>query len=174
MRPLAVVFSTLLIVSCSSGGGGALSQTTKAPAPGNTTASGGTPVATPTGEVDCTFLESEAATGSLLQIQILAQLRDQSAVDLIKSGNMAFDPDALGTLLTALAAVEPFAVPGLGDPATDLAVFVQANDIAKQIMANSGPVPQAQFDALITAEGDPGAFITRQISIVAALGEACP
>jgi hypothetical protein len=113
---------------------------------------------------------SALATGG----QFLAQLRTQGTVDLIKSGTISFDPQALAGALTTLRGVEGFAVPGLGDPAADLAVFIKANDIAIQIMANTGPVPQSQFDELIAVEGDAGQFIIRQSSIFAALSEACP
>ena len=104
-------------------------------------------------------------------IQMLAQLRTQSVVDSIKEGVVVYDPDALERVLTKLKTLEGHGI--LGDPMPDIEFYIEANAKAKDILAIEGPVPQASFDDLIAFEGDAGTFITRQISISAAYGEAC-
>jgi hypothetical protein len=123
------------------------------------------------GDVDCTALEGDDAAAFGVGIQLLAQLRTQSVVDSVKDGVIVYDPDAVERVLTKLKTLEGHGV--LGDPIPDVEFYLEANAKGRDILANEGPVPQASFDDLIAFEGDAGAFITRQISITAAYGEAC-
>lgn len=123
------------------------------------------------GEVDCTALEGDDAGAFSVGLQLLAQLRKQSVVDSVKDGVIVYDPDAVERVLIKLKTLEGHGV--LGDPMPDIEFYLEANAKGRDILAVDGPVPQAAFDDLIALEGDAGEFITRQISISAAYGEAC-
>ncbi len=124
--------------------------------------------------IDCTAMAGGAAETYSVGIQMLAQLRNQGAVDLVKEGTAVYDPDAMDAILTDLKGLAGHGVPGLGDPGPDVDFYLTANSKARAILATDGPVPQAMFDDLISFEGDIGTFIVRQASITAALSEACP
>jgi len=124
------------------------------------------------GSVDCTAMSGDSAATYTVGVQLLAQLRSQDSVDLIKNGTVSYDPDAMGKILTKLKSLAGHGV--LGDPGKDIDVYIAANDKARDILAVSGPVPQAMFDDLSTIEGDVGSFIGRQVSINAAYSDACP
>jgi len=122
------------------------------------------------GSADCSALTGKNASTFSLGIQFLAQLRGQDAVDLVKDGTALYDPDALAAVLTSLKGLP--AGP-LGSPADDIDFYLQANAMAKQILAVDGPVPQSMFDDLIAFEGDVGPFIGRQASITSSYSDAC-
>jgi hypothetical protein len=118
------------------------------------------------GDVDCDAIES--SRDLLVGVQVLAQIRSQDQVDLIKEGTLAFDPDAF------IAAMEEFRALGGVDDAVD--VYVDAAGEAKVILANDGPVPQEDFDALEAITGpidEVGSFLAHQATIGAAFSEAC-
>ena len=165
---LVAVTLSLTLVGCSSS-----SDTTDAAtsAPTGSEPTAGSAAAAGGGEVDCTALAGDDGTVYGIGIQMLAQLRQQSVVDSIKSGLVVYDPDALERILTKLKTLEGQGV--LGDPLVDVEFYLEANAKARDILAVEGPVPQAMFDDLIAFEGDAGAFIMRQVSISAAYGEAC-
>jgi len=162
ITPVLVAVS-LALVGCSSP-----TSSPVGPAPTDTAhGTGGT-------SIDCTVLKAPSIADYIVGIQVLAQLRSQDSVDLIKSGTLAYDPTVMESTLTALKALAGHGVPGLGDPGPDVDFFLGANSLAKDILATDGPVPQAKFDAIAAYEGDVGTFLGHQLSINAALGEVCP
>jgi hypothetical protein len=165
--------TTLLVLAlagCSasaSTGGGSSSAANDVASAGSASQGGG-------GSVDCAALAGGDAASYSVGIQLLAQLRSQSAVDVIKEGTLVYDPDAMEAILTNLKSLAGHGAEGFSDPGPDVDFFLTANSKARAILATDGPVPQSMFDDLASFEGDIGAFIMRQASISAALGEACP
>ena len=166
LTALAAVALSLALVGCSSPAnttgdtaGSAPTSDSPAPAP-----AGG-------GDVDCTALSGDDGAAYSIGIQMLAQLRKQSVVDSVKEGVVVYDPDALERVLVKLKTLEGHGI--VGDPIPDIEFYLEANAMARDILAIEGPVPQASFDDLIAFEGDAGTFITRQISISSAYSEAC-
>ena len=149
---------------------GCSSSPTSSDAGSTTTAPSVTSAPAGGGSADCSTLTGSNATTFTIGIQLLAQLRTQDAVDLVKNGTANYDPDALGAILDSLKGLPKGP---LGDPGPDVDFYIQANDKAKAILANDGPVPQSMFDDLVAFEGDIGSFIGRQASITAAFSEAC-
>lgn len=161
LTALAAVTLSLALVGCSSPSTSTPSGTSPAPSD---------PVGAP-GSAECSALTDEALGVYGLGIQILAQLRSQNQVDLVRDGTLKYDPEAMESSLLALRGFNP--VPGSGEPSEAVDFYLGANDLAREILAIDGDVPQAKFDELIAYEGDLGNFIGRQLPINAAVSEAC-
>ena len=161
LTALAAVSLSLALVGCSSPSTSTAGGTTSAPSDPDTVVE----------SADCSEITDEALGTYVLQIQILAQLRSQAQVNLVKDGTLKYDPDAMEASLLALRGFTP--VPGLGEPSEAVDFYLGANDLAREILAVEGDVPQEKFDALIAYEGEMGDFIGRQIAINAAVSEAC-
>ncbi len=165
---LAAVTLALILAGCSSP-----ATTTGAAQAGSTPAVTSTTPASGAkgGSVDCTALSGDAGATYIVGIQLLAQLTTQDSVDSLKAGVLNYDPDAMGAILVKLKSLAGHSI--LGDPGPDVDFYIQANDMAREILAVSGPVPQDKFDALKALEGDPGSFLGHQLSINAAYDDAC-
>ncbi len=122
--------------------------------------------------MDCDYFKSGDGQTYMVGVQLLAQLRTQGSVNLIKDGTLVYDPDSMNTTLQELKKLAGHDA-GLGDPGPDVDVLIQANDQAKAILAIDGDVPESMFADLTAIEGDTGAFIMRMGSINAALSDVC-
>jgi hypothetical protein len=127
----------------------------------------------PAGDIDCSIFDDEQFQVDMLGIQILAQLQSQSVVDTIKDGVLIYDPASMAITLEKLRVLAGHEVAGMGDPGEAVDFYLGANDIAAEILAVDGPVPQQLFDDLIAYEGDTADFLYRQVAFTAALDENC-
>lgn len=146
--------------------------------PGSTEGVNPTPAATvevtlPVGNVDCSLLQDPQIQTDLLGIQVLAQLRSQDAVDTINDGVLTFDPVAFTSTLERLRVLSGHGVEGFGDPSEAVDFYEGASDIAAEILAVEGTVPQSMFDELIAYEGEVADFLYHQVAISAALDAVC-
>lgn len=125
------------------------------------------------GDLDCTLLDDPSIQVDLLGIQILAQMRNQSVVDSLNNGTLTYDPASMALTLEKLRVLAGHEVAGFGDPGEAVDFYLGANEIAAEILAVDGPVPQELFDELIAYEGEMADFLYRQIPINAAISENC-
>jgi hypothetical protein len=121
-------------------------------------------------EVDCDAVD-EAATTFGLGVQILAQLQSQAQYDLVSEGTITFDPDAFDSALTALAPLDSVENP-IGSVADSIALYRQANELARENLAVDDPFTEAKGDELAALIDDTGAFIAAQGPVTYAIDEA--
>ncbi len=172
-----ILSCTLLVVglaltACSSSGGA--TNTAAPPAGGSgTTPSGG--VTTSSGDIDCSGLTKADITQFIVSTQLLAQVRNQSTLEAIRDKSVGnYTPDGFADVLAKMAFLAGHQVAGLGDPADSLAFYSAANDKVRALLAVTGDVPQADFDAYQAQTGGPGGVIGKQVPINAAISEYCP
>jgi hypothetical protein len=167
LTALAAVTLALTLAGCSS------SDNT----PGDTQA-GSTPAVTTQssdddggGSVDCTALTGDDAGTYTIGLQLMAQMRSQAVIDSMKSGGATYDPDIMEGILTKLKTLAGHDI--LGDPGPDVDFYIEANNMAREILATSGPVPQSMFDDLAAFQGDAAEFLGHQLTINSAYSDAC-
>jgi hypothetical protein len=159
----------LVLTGCSSGGG----ATTAGSAP---TKAGNTTAAKPaSGDLDCSGLTKEDRADFIVSTQLLAQVRDQSTLDAIRNKTVGnYTPDSFAAVLAKMQFLAGHGVPGLGDPADSLAFYAKANDSVRALLAISGDVPKADFDAYQAQVGGASSVVMKQLPINAAISEYCP
>ncbi len=135
------------------------------------TAGAGAPAAG--GSIDCAYFKSGDGQAYQVRVQVMAQLTSQDAVNLVKDGTLAYNPDAMDATLHQLKKLAGHDPEGLGDPGPDVDFYMKANDKVRAILAIDGDVPQSMFDDLSSFEGDPGSFIMHMGTINAALASEC-
>jgi hypothetical protein len=171
MRPMVLAAAVVLAVSlaaCSSGGGTTAAGTTSAPAPGSTASStpAGSSSTPASGSGDCSALTKDDMAKYLVYTQIVAQVRDASMIDTIKSGTLTdYTPDKLDAILAKMSFLQ-------GDGAAAVQFFQKADaSVATMI---SGTPTAADFAAYQTQTGGIAGVLKQQLAINLAVGTACP
>lgn len=121
------------------------------------------------GSLDCTKIK--AAAVELLSLQLLAQLKTPENVEAVRTkqiGNL--DIDTFLGAMHDLHALDGSASP-LGDPKAAIEFYEKAGNAAKVLFATK-PVTQAAIDTYNQNVGTVGDFLSRQISISAAIDQA--
>jgi hypothetical protein len=171
MRLRIVSFLALAVLAAACGG--AASGTPKA----NATPAGGQPSAAQSatkapagnGSIDCAKIK--AAGVELLSLQFLAQLKTPATIEAIRTkqvGNL--DIDTFLGAMHDLHALDGSPSP-LGDPKAAIAYYEKAGNAAKVLFATK-PMTQAAIDTYNQNVGTVGDFLSRQISISAAIDQA--
>lgn len=158
-----------LVAAC----GGGTSATAKPAAP-NAAASAGqaadTAAPAGNGSVDCAKVKAAAAK-IIVSVQLLAQMRDPSGVEAVKSGTVGnLDLDEFLAALKDLHALDG-QTSVMGDPKAAIDAYEKAGEAAKTLFATD-PVTQDAIDAYNTNVGKLTDFLGHQGAIAGAMDSA--
>lgn len=155
----------VILAACS----GTSTSTSSSGTPSSGTPSSANP-STPAGQVDCDAIDTAAQ--QLFAVQLLAQLTTPDNVAAIRDqqiGNL--DLDAFLAGMDDLHVLDAYSSP-LGDPKAAIDLYEEAGRGAQVLFAND-PITQAQIDTYNTEfVGTIPEFLSHQIAISGAVGEA--
>lgn len=144
------------------GGSNDAAPTTSGPGSGDSGGSG-------RADVDCAAIAE--AQVELIQVQLLAQLRDPDSIETLRSGTIGrLDLEKFSAAMDTLHQLDGFDGP-LGDPREAIDAYEQASIDAKALF-DADPVTQEMIDEYNASIGSPVEFLGRQAAIAGALDEA--
>lgn len=165
----ALVCSLLVLALAGCGAGGSTSTITPAastPSSGGDGGSSSTPTSGSGGGADCSGLSKTEIADFIVGTQLIAQVRDKTALEGITSGTIGqYTPESYGAILAKMSFLT-------GSAGEGLAKLVAANDAVKKLA--SGSPTQADFDAYQQQTGGIAGLIKAQVAVNLGLVQACP
>ena len=151
--------------TASSGSSGGGASTTAADGGSSSGSDGGSSDAS----VDCAAIKTAAT--ELLQVQLLAQIRDPESIASMKQGTIgSLDLDKFLAAMATLHALDSSSSP-MGDPKAAIATYEQAAKEAKPLIDAAAPT-QADIDAYNQSIGTTTEFLGHQTAIAGAMDAA--